>query len=59
MQGNIGAAPMPPMAPITVEGAAAPASAEHAAGPPAAPPGEKTLEEIEEMHLRDSFWTVT
>lgn len=24
----------------------------------AAPPPEKTLEEIEEMHLRDSFWTV-
>jgi len=24
------------------------------------PPGpEKTLEEVEEMHLRDSFWTVT
>jgi len=40
-----------------------------ASGPPAAaapdpvaetvPPQEKTLEEIEEMHLRDSFWTVT
>jgi len=32
-----------------------------AAGAPAAPPKapEKTLEEIEEMHLRDSFWTVT
>jgi hypothetical protein len=27
------------------------------APPPAA--AEKTLEEIEEMHLRDSFWTVT
>ena len=27
-----------------------------AAPPPAA---EKTLEEVEEMHLRDSFWTVT
>jgi stage V sporulation protein G len=26
---------------------------------PAPPPVEKTLEEIEEMHLRDSFWTVT
>jgi len=25
----------------------------------AAPPVEKTLEEVEEMHLRDSFWTVT
>jgi stage V sporulation protein G len=32
-----------------------------AAGAPAASPKapEKTLEEIEEMHLRDSFWTVT
>jgi stage V sporulation protein G len=62
MQGNIGAAPlaqMAPLAPIVADGAAAPASAEHAAGSPAAPPGEKTLEEIEEMHLRDSFWTVT
>lgn len=26
---------------------------------PSPPPSEKTLEEIEEMHLRDSFWTVT
>ena len=25
----------------------------------AEPPRESTLEEIEEMHLRDSFWTVT
>jgi hypothetical protein len=23
------------------------------------PATEKTLEEVEEMHLRDSFWTVT
>lgn len=23
-----------------------------------APPGEKSLEEVQEMHLRDSFWTV-
>jgi stage V sporulation protein G len=22
------------------------------------PPGEKSLEEVQEMHLRDSFWTV-
>jgi stage V sporulation protein G len=27
--------------------------------PVAAVPPEKTLEEIEELHLRDSFWTVT
>ena len=26
---------------------------------PVAPPPERSLEEIEEMHLRDSFWTVT
>jgi stage V sporulation protein G len=26
---------------------------------PPRPVSEKTLEEIEEMHLRDSFWTVT
>ena len=24
----------------------------------APPPSEKSLEEIQEMHLRDSFWTV-
>jgi stage V sporulation protein G len=24
----------------------------------APPPGEKSLEEVQEMHLRDSFWTV-
>jgi stage V sporulation protein G len=31
-----------------------------AAPAPAAivPPGEKSLEEVQEMHLRDSFWTV-
>ena len=28
------------------------------AASPAAPVPEKSLEEIEEMHLRDSFWTV-
>jgi stage V sporulation protein G len=32
---------------------------QNAAPPPSPPkPPEKTLEEIEEMHLRDSFWTV-
>jgi stage V sporulation protein G len=34
------------------------AAAAQAAPAPAKPP-EKTMEEIEEMHLRDSFWTVT
>jgi stage V sporulation protein G len=28
------------------------------AAAPAPPPAEKSLEEIQEMHLRDSFWTV-
>lgn len=28
------------------------------AAAPALPPSEKSLEEIQEMHLRDSFWTV-
>jgi len=27
--------------------------------PPVLPAMERTLEEVEEMHLRDSFWTVT
>lgn len=27
--------------------------------PTPAPPGEKTLEEVQEMHLRDSFWSVS
>lgn len=42
------------------DGASAPASTAgitETAPPPVA--AEKTLEEIEEMHLRDSFWTVT
>lgn len=34
---------------------------EPAEAPPAAlqPPPEKSLEEIQELHLRDSFWTIT
>lgn len=28
------------------------------AAAPAAPPAEKSMEEVQEMHLRDSFWTV-
>jgi stage V sporulation protein G len=27
--------------------------------PPVMPATERTMEEVEEMHLRDSFWTVT
>ena len=30
-----------------------------ASGAPGAPGAERTLEEVEELHLRDSFWTVT
>ena len=29
------------------------------AGAPVPPVPERTMEEVEEMHLRDSFWTVT
>jgi stage V sporulation protein G len=37
--------------------AAHPSNIDPPAAPPSAPAPEKTLEEIEEMHLRDSFWT--
>ena len=56
-----------PLAPMTaVTAAAAPperpgelaAATSQLVPPPVAQP-EKTLEEVEEMHLRDSFWTVT
>jgi stage V sporulation protein G len=56
-----------PLAPMTaVSPAAAPperagelaAATSQIVPPPVAQP-EKTLEEVEEMHLRDSFWTVT
>ena len=39
------------------DGASAPVTSVEITPPPVA--AEKTLEEIEEMHLRDSFWTVT
>jgi stage V sporulation protein G len=47
--------------PADASGPAAGSDPNGAAGAPAASPKapEKTLEEIEEMHLRDSFWTVT
>ena len=64
--------PPPPMsAPAGAEvgmhaGAADDGGMETAAPPPepeaaasAAPGRERTMEELEEMHLRDSFWTVT
>jgi stage V sporulation protein G len=54
-QGTAGGA----MAAAAAPGNGPAASAELAAAATAIPAGEKTLEEIEEMHLRDSFWTVT
>jgi stage V sporulation protein G len=43
--------------PGTPGNAAHPANIDPAAAPPSAPAPEKTLEEIEEIHLSDSFWT--
>ncbi len=54
-QGTAGGA----MAAAAAPGNGPAASADLAAAATAIPAGEKTLEEIEEMHLRDSFWTVT
>jgi stage V sporulation protein G len=39
--------------------AAAPEAPEAEAPPPAAPEADRSLEEVEELHLRDSFWTVS
>jgi stage V sporulation protein G len=61
--------PPAPVAPVAAPAAIAPAVAEQGEGgvgsaaAPAAPlevepKREKTLEEVEEMHLRDSFWSV-
>lgn len=46
-----------PVMPSAVLGGDGEARASLAAAP-APPPAEKSLEEIQEMHLRDSFWTV-
>ena len=52
--------PPPPSSPAAADGAAREAQAAAAGTAAAAEPvAEKTLDEIEEMHLRDSFWTVT
>ena len=48
---------MPQVASLAGDGEARPASSEGLAA--AAPPPERTLEEVEDFHLRDSFWTVT
>jgi stage V sporulation protein G len=51
---------MPQAASLGVgDNGSSPVPVEIAAEIAAAPPIEKTLEEVEEMHLRDSFWTVT
>lgn len=55
--------PAPPMAAARAGGdGAEPATSNPTAGAPAtegAEPAEKSLEEVQELHLRDSFWTVT
>jgi stage V sporulation protein G len=58
----VAAVPSASPAPSSEAAAAAPAIATIAPSAPLAPSApavEKTLDEIEEMHLRDSFWTVT
>ena len=54
----------PPMSPMSSGSPSiAPMSAASAASAPSAastsPAAERTMEEVEEMHLSDSFWTVT
>jgi len=48
--------PMPPMSPLPASSVHVSPGGDMAPPPPAA---ERTMEEVEEMHLRDSFWTVT
>lgn len=48
--------PIPSMPPIPASSVHASPGGDMAPPPPAA---ERTMEEVEEMHLRDSFWTVT
>lgn len=51
--------PAAPLAAAAASVAQAPAPAEPQAPPPAGEDGEKSLEEVEELHLRDSFWSVS
>lgn len=59
------AIPLSPIPSLGARGAGVPQAAPATRSEPAAVvpapavPDEKTLEEVEEMHLRDSFWTVT
>ena len=48
---------MPQVASLAGEGEVRPSSSEGLAA--VAPPPDRTLEEVEDFHLRDSFWTVT
>ena len=48
---------MPMVASLAGDGEARPSASEGLAA--SAPPPERTLEEVEDFHLRDSFWTVT
>jgi len=48
--------PMPPMSPLPASSVHVSPGGDMVPPPPAA---ERTMEEVEEMHLRDSFWTVT
>jgi stage V sporulation protein G len=53
-------APLTPLGPLGNSPGPSPATLDPAEAAPSAQPAvEKTLEEIEEIHLRDSFWTVT
>ena len=56
-----GEAPAPAVSPAEVPQQKVASSSEVviAASEPVASPGEKTLEEVQEMHLRDSFWSVS
>ncbi len=55
------AAPRPVPAPEPVKRIEPQVAASDVAAPPAdsVKPGEKSLEEVQEMHLRDSFWSVS
>lgn len=54
------ASAMPPMPAMSSSGGALGGEREERAPMAAAapPPSEKSMEEVQEMHLRDSFWTV-
>ena len=51
--------PQPPVATASGNGRSADPALPHVPAVAASAPNEKTLEEIQEMHLRDSFWSVS